>query len=203
MKSTLQAPPAQLTLPGHPSSPVGIEVAYQSAARRFLLAALSLAGFWGVIPWVLWVPPHYPWPVVCFVAGLYLAHRFWTGRYRVRTFAGSCPRCGRWLRLPSGSKINLPHTFTCYGCHFEPSLEVIFDPRPLLSPTGEPVWIRHRSPDCAGRWTLRRVWSNEYLRCDRCGSLHPATPEARQAAEEDNGRGMLLEQLASEGRFLI
>jgi hypothetical protein len=196
-----QAPPAQTTLRAYPPAPARVELAYLPLPGRLTRTLLSLAVFWGVVPYVVWIPPHYPWPAACLVAGAYLAHRFWTGRYRVRSFLGVCPRCGRHLRIDAGALIDLPHTLTCFGCHFEPRLEVDLSPAPAAVPKEPP--LRHFEGDCAGTWSERWYWDDPYVACSGCGARHPATPAARRAADEENLRGALLQRLADEGRFLI
>jgi hypothetical protein len=59
-----------------------------------------------------------------FMLGLGLVYRGIRGRYRVRSFAGACPRCSNQLELKPGSKINLPHRLDCFACHFEPELHL-------------------------------------------------------------------------------
>jgi hypothetical protein len=59
-----------------------------------------------------------------FAIGLGLVYRAIRGRYRVREFAGTCPRCESALELKPGSKINLPHRMDCFRCHFEPELHL-------------------------------------------------------------------------------
>lgn len=203
MKRTpTQAPPAQVILNAYPPAPARIVLAYRAAPGRLARTLLFLALCWGPIPWLVWLPPHYPWPPAAFVAGAYLAFRAWTGRYQVRSFTGRCPRCRRHLRIDAGTTIDLPHTLTCFGCHFEPRLEVSFRPQPVVTHAGERVWVRHLEPDCTGRWRLGWFCDDPYLGCVGCGARHFATPEARKIADEENARGDLLERLTNEGRFM-
>src|SRR5690606_23801780 len=139
--------------------------------------------FWGSIPFLIWVPPHYPWVVGAFVFGAYLAYRQWHGRYYVRAFAGICPRCGSALSLGIDHTIDLPHVLTCYHCHFEPLLEVRFGKLSAATPS-RPA---HHHAECAGRWRLRWLADEPFLVCDRCYAHAADTPEARRAAEAENG----------------
>ncbi|MBV9772313.1 MAG: hypothetical protein JO040_00080 [Gemmatimonadetes bacterium] len=187
-------PLALLTLPGHHDAPARAELVYLPASWRLPRAMGALLFFWGILPLVVWVPPHYPWVLACFATGLYLAYSYWTGRYRVRAFTGSCPRCERELSLAPGSRIALPHTLTCFACHFEPQLCVT-----TVAATGG---VEHRDADCVGRWGMRWLADEPYLVCDTCRSHRPATPEACLAAEAENDRGVLLARLTVEGDFL-
>src|SRR5690348_17478589 len=121
-----QAPIALVTLRAHQPAPARVELVYQPASRRALRVLVCLTVFWGALPFLIWLPPHYPWVVASFATGLFLAHRQWVGRYRVHSFAGICPRCGAPLSMGLDHTISLPHTLTCFHCHFEPRLEVHF-----------------------------------------------------------------------------
>jgi hypothetical protein len=197
-RSDPKVPQAQVTLRAYRPAPARIELSYRPLPGRLARTLLSLVVFWGAIPFVLWVPPHYPWVVGCFVAGLYLAHRAWTGRYRVYAFAGICPRCGHPISLGLDHAISLPHTLTCFHCHFEPCLEVRFEPGREAAPLPQ-----HRTPDCAGIWELRWLADDPFVICDRCLAAAPATPAARVVAEAENDRAALLARLAREGKRMM
>lgn len=197
-KVRAHAPPAHLTLRAHPPALARVVLVYKPLPGRLARTLASLAFFWGIIPLVLWVPPHVPWVVGSFVTGLYLAHKHWTGKYLVCSFAGVCPRCGGALELDLGTTINLPHTLTCYCCHFEPRLEIA---RPAPDrPRAANDRVEHRTAECAGRWSLHLFGKERFVVCERCGACHPAAPEAQRMAEAENERGDLLARLTREGR---
>ena len=132
------------------------------------------------------------------IGGGYLAHRQWRGRYRVSYFAGLCPRCGQAVSLGVDRCISLPHTLTCFSCHFEPRLEVRF-----VDDHSEPEegsMPEHRDANCVGCWEVRWLADEPLLVCSRCRASCPSTSEAREAAREENDRAALLEQLTREGR---
>ena len=118
-------PPAQLRLPGHEPTPVQAEVLYRPRSVRLTRALLFLGGFWVLAPIVFFIPPHIPWALLAFGAGIYFAWANWSGSYEVRTLEGTCPRCGNPLSVKPGSKISLPYKMTCYHCHHEPQLEMV------------------------------------------------------------------------------
>lgn len=187
-----QAPIALVTLPAYQPAPARAELVYQPVPGRVLRILAYLALFWGALPFLAWVPPHLPWVATSFVVGLFLARRRWKGRYRVHSFAGICPRCGASLSMGIDHLISLPHTLTCYHCHFEPRLEVRFvDP--------DAVRPEHRAPECTGLWEVRWLADDAFLVCAVCHAGCPATPPARQAAEEENDRAALLDRLTREG----
>jgi hypothetical protein len=94
-----------------------------------------------------------------------------------------------------GERIDLPHTLTCFRCHFEPVLEVAEDAPP-------PDPLRHVRAECTGTWAEEWMWDDRFLACDGCGARQPATAELRRLAHAENERGALLRQLADEGRFM-
>lgn len=189
-----------VTLRAHQPAPARVEMVYLPLPARAFRLVLALVVFWGAIPLLIWIPPHYPWVTASFVTGFYLAYRQWTGRYRVRFFAGICPRCGHPLSLGRERCISLPHTLTCYHCHFEPRLEVDFA---VDETSSTPADLVHREPGCAGRWELRWLADQTYMVCSGCHCGRRATPEVRQAAEAENGRADILLQLTREGRSIL
>ena len=192
-------PLAHVTLRAHQPAPARIELSYQPLPRRLLRTALSILVFWGAIPFLIWLPPHYPWVVLSFCAGIYLAYREWNGRYRVYSFAGICPRCGRAVSLGLDRAISLPHTLTCFHCHFEPRLEVRFEP---ATPIAEGL-PEHQWDDCRGMWETRWLADERFVICNRCHAGAAATPAARMAADAENERATLLARLTREGEGLI
>ena len=189
-----QAPIALVTLRAYQPAPARAELVYQPVRRRIVRVIGCLFLFWGALPFVIWIPPHYPWATACFVAGIVLARRQWLGRYQVRSFAGICPRCGSALSMGLDRVISLPHPLTCFHCHFEPRLEVrLVDPSALRP--------QHCAPECTGLWEERWLADDAFVVCNECHAGCLATPQARQAADEENERAYLLERLTREGRI--
>jgi hypothetical protein len=173
---------------------------YKPVLGRLWRTVAWLCVCWGSIPWLLWIPPHYPWVVAALLGGTYLAYRSWTGRYAVRSFAGICPRCGSPLSLGTDRTIDLPHTLTCYNCHFEPRLEVRF----ADSPESRVIYVlEHQSATCVGLWEVRWLADAEFLYCGGCHAGVPASPALRRQAEGENDVARLLSRLTDEGRPLI
>lgn len=119
-------PGARLVLAGSGTSPVRVEVIYQSRATRMSRALLTLAVALVIAPVVFFLPPHFLWPVVALGVGLVLAWRSWTGEYHVVEFAGACPRCDTALELKQGARVRGRHALECFGCHRQP--ELVIDP---------------------------------------------------------------------------
>jgi hypothetical protein len=201
-KRAPEAPPARLALVFHAPTIARVEVEYQPAPGRLFRAMIALVLCWGCIPFLLLIPPHYPWAALAFFAGAYVPFRIWIGRYMVRSFSGYCPRCGRPLDLPAGTKITLPHTLNCFGCHFDPVLEAAFPEQP--APRGPAdQWVDHRFSECSGSWKLDQRGDVASVVCDGCHVRHCATPAALASAEAENYHSDILEELAAKGRFLL
>lgn len=199
-RSTSRAPVARVTLRAHQPAPARVEMVYKPLLGRALRLLLSLGVFWGAIPLLIWIPPHYPWVAASFVTGFYLAYRQWTGRFLIRAFAGICPRCGHPVSLGVDHCISLPHTLTCYHCHFEPSLEVDFA---VDEESADCAELQHREPGCVGTWEPRWLADEAYMVCSRCHAGRLATPGARAAAEAENQRAEILLQLTREGKGIL
>lgn len=193
------APPAQLTLRAHAAAPARVELLCNPAGRRALQSAAWLVLFWGAIPFLLWVPPHYPWAAAALISGAYLSYRSWTGRYTIRSFAGICPRCGSPLALGVDRTVDLPHTLTCFSCHFEPTLEVAF----LSHKDQHAADLTHQLPDCTGTWRIRWLADEQFMYCEECHAGTVATPAVRAAADRDAEVSELLDRLTDEGKPLI
>jgi hypothetical protein len=193
------APHAHLTLRAHLPAPARIELAYRPPLIRLYRTLAWLILCWGSIPFLLWVPPHYPWITMAFLGGAYMAFRSWTGRYAIHSFAGICPRCGSALSLGRERTIDLPHTLTCFNCHFEPQLEVHFAPARHEARKS----LEHQSPDCVGDWEIRWLADEQFLYCNMCHAGAPADEDLRRQAEQERETAQLLMRLADEGKPLI
>ena len=189
---------AFVTLRAHPTAPARVELVRRPLAARLSRALAALLCCWGVVPLIAWIPPHYPWVVLCLVGGAWLASRQWAGQYRVSYFAGLCPRCGAPVSMGIDRNISLPHTLTCFRCHFEPVLEVRFVAR--VTPPARP---EHRELACVGRWERRWLADREVLVCSHCGGSCAATVATLAAATEENDCAAMLEQLTREGRSIL
>jgi hypothetical protein len=193
------APQAHLTLRAHNPAPARVELVRKRLSGRILRTLVWLSVCWGSMPVLLWVPPHYPWVAVALLGGSYLAYRSWTGRYAVRSFAGICPRCSAALSLGRQRTIDLPHTLTCYRCHFEPRLEVQLASSKVVSEHR----LEHRAGICVGTWETRWLADERFLYCSSCHAGAPATRQLREQAKAENEAAALLARLSGEGRHLI
>lgn len=61
------------------------------------------------------------------------------------------------------------------------------------------VTLDHLTPECVGHWKTTGSGKDKSLYCDRCEISHPATPDNRTAAIDENYAGIYLRRLTSEG----
>lgn len=193
---------ALVTLRAHRPAPAHVELIRRPLPGRLVRTLLCLVCCWGALPFVIWIPPHYPWGLLALIGGAYLAQQQWRGRYRVGYFAGLCPRCGSAVSLGVDRCISLPHTLTCFSCHFEPRLEVRFRDESVPEGVAD-SGPEHREPECPGCWEERWLADEPLLVCSHCRASCASTQEAREVAREENDRGALLEQLTREGRSIL
>ena len=122
--SSPPSPAARLTLPGHAPVAAAVQLRPRPRKQRTVRALTLLVAFWALVPLVFFIPPHVPWALGAFAAGIYFALRSLRGEYVVEAFAGNCPRCGEPLTIAPGTLVKIPYTVTCYHCHHEPALQV-------------------------------------------------------------------------------
>ena len=116
--------PARIRLADYPPTPAQVDLRYRSRWHRFarvlvLASALPVAALVAFL-----IPPHGERFLLVVGGGLYLMYREATTSYVVRAFRGTCPRCARVLDLRPGSRLTRARSLTCYGCHFNPILEL-------------------------------------------------------------------------------
>lgn len=79
---------------------------------------------WGLIPLVMWVPPHIPWILGAFSVGLYFAIRFARERYTLLELEGICPSCSTPQRIAKPLRLGIPHRIHCPSCQQQLLLRV-------------------------------------------------------------------------------
>jgi hypothetical protein len=117
-------PGASLHLFGFASTPVDLEVEYRPRQQRTTSALLALVGCWLLVPLVFFIPPHLPWALGAFFAGIYFAVSNARGVYVVRSMEAACPKCAAPMKLAAGTRFKPPKSMTCDACRFTSELEV-------------------------------------------------------------------------------
>jgi len=59
--------------------------------------------------------------------------------------------------------------------------------------------LAHVHDDCTGSWRLQRG----LIVCSVCGQTHPATPQNRISAMDENYAGSMLQRAAQRGAVLL
>lgn len=122
--------PAQLTLFGFTPTAADVQVIARPGSSRVMRAVLWLGICWAMIPLVLFIPPHVPWVVAAFGAGIYFARKRLTERYTLTSFDGVCPKCGHMQQVRSGASLKTPFPIICESCLNELLLEVDVEAAP-------------------------------------------------------------------------
>ncbi len=120
----MPSPPAHTQLFGFKPTPARVEVIARPTSWRASHALVSLAIGWGLIPVVMFVPPHVPWVLAGFFGGIYFAIHYWRERYTLVALETTCPKCGSPLRQEKPTRLALPHRLHCDSCQQNPILEV-------------------------------------------------------------------------------
>ena len=114
---------ARIVLPGHADTIARVEVR-PIPSRNRVLRTLWLAGVWGTITAaVFFVTVFDPFmtSMPAFV-GAASVYRSWRGRFELRAFEASCPRCGAELKMKRNARFGAQAPLVCYTCHHEPEL---------------------------------------------------------------------------------
>ena len=114
---------ARIVLPGHADTIARVEVKLISSRNR-VLRTLGLAGLWGTITTaVFFITVFDPFmtSMPAFV-GAASVYRSWRGRFELRAFEASCPRCGSELKMKRNARVGAQAPLVCYTCHHEPEL---------------------------------------------------------------------------------
>lgn len=114
---------ARIVLPGHADTIARVEVRPISSRNR-VLRTLGLAGLWGTITTaVFFITVFDPFmtSMPAFV-GAASVYRSWRGRFELRAFEASCPRCGTELKMKRNARVGAHAPLVCYTCHHEPEL---------------------------------------------------------------------------------
>lgn len=63
--------------------------------------------------------------------------------------------------------------------------------------------LAHSELECTGNWRLIGTVEQRRIICDGCPATHPATPEYRLSAIDENYAGIYLRRLAAEGAAFL
>lgn len=115
--------PARLVFMGGKAVEARARVVERSRAWRRSQVMKDLAILL-LIPIVIWIPPHFPWPIV--VAAIALLRAFNHSR-ELRTLLslrGACPKCGAEQDFQELGRMGNPHKVTCAHCRWDLFVDV-------------------------------------------------------------------------------
>jgi hypothetical protein len=115
---------ARVRLADYPATPADLRIVGRSGWARVMRASLVAVSIPLLALVAFLIPPHGETLFLAIGIGAYLVYREATTRYIVRSFEGTCPRCGHSLALKRGSRLTAARSVPCYGCHFHPTIEV-------------------------------------------------------------------------------
>ncbi|MBB4638196.1 hypothetical protein [Longimicrobium terrae] len=114
---------ALIVLAGHADAPAHLSVVratgWSRVRRTAIFATAWISGSITMFIITLFDPFMTALP---FLIGAWMTGKSWSGRYRVMSFEGACPRCHHPIQLKPGARIAAPHPLVCYHCHHEPKL---------------------------------------------------------------------------------
>lgn len=121
--------PARLVLFGFQPTAGTAHVLYRTRSWRATRALLAAGLALGLAPLFFLIPPHVPWVLAALGTGGYLARKYWTEHYTLRSFRGACPKCRAEQVVDGPVKLRMPHVLSCMGCQhelwLEPELELL------------------------------------------------------------------------------
>jgi hypothetical protein len=119
-------PPAMLETFGFQDTRCDVELMARSQSWRMTRALLSILVCWGLLPVVALLPPHFPWAIGAFIAGIVLAQRRLTERYTLRAASGCCPKCQAPIVVSNAGRLRRPQPVQCESCAQDLVLHVRF-----------------------------------------------------------------------------
>jgi hypothetical protein len=115
--------PGRLVFMGGESSQVSARVVERSAAWRRSQVIKDLLLLL-LIPIVVWIPPHFPWPIVVLAVVFIRAFGHVREHRTLLSLRGPCPKCGAEQNFTELGRMGNPHKVTCAECKWDSFLEV-------------------------------------------------------------------------------
>jgi hypothetical protein len=115
--------PARLSFMGGQSSVGRARVLERSAAWRRSQVLKDLALLL-LIPVVVFIPPHFPWPLVVLAVSLLRAFNHSREQRTLLSLSGPCPKCGTEQSYRELGRMGSPHKVTCAACRWDLQVDV-------------------------------------------------------------------------------
>jgi len=115
--------PARLVFMGGKAAESRARVVERSRAWRRSQVTKDLAILL-LIPIVVFIPPHFPWPVVVTVIALLRAFNHSREHRTLLSLRGPCPKCGAEQEFRELGRMGNPHRVTCASCRWDLFVDV-------------------------------------------------------------------------------
>src|SRR3954468_20546012 len=115
--------PARLVFMGGQASEASARVLERSGhwRRGEMLKDLGLLL---LIPIVVWLPPHFPWPIIVLAVALFRVFNHMREHRTLLSLHGPCPKCGTVQDFTELGRMGNPHKVTCANCRWDSYVEV-------------------------------------------------------------------------------
>jgi hypothetical protein len=110
-------PTARLDIFGFRPTAAEVRLIPRTRSWRVSRSLGSLALCWCIIPIVALIPPHVPWALGAFVAGIFLSRKYASEHYTLLSMRGTCPQCGNALEISKVQRLRTPNPMSCDECH--------------------------------------------------------------------------------------
>src|SRR3954462_5833151 len=115
--------PARLVFMGGAATEARARVVERSKAWRRSQAIRDLALLL-LIPVVVFIPPHFPWPIVVLCVSLFRAFNHLREHRTLLSLRGPCPKCGADQEYKELGRMGNPHKVTCASCRWDLFVDV-------------------------------------------------------------------------------
>jgi hypothetical protein len=115
--------PARLVFMGGKASEARARVVERTKAWRRSQMTKDLALLL-LIPVVVFIPPHFPWPIVVLAVALLRAFNHSREHRTLLSLRGPCPKCGAEQEYKELGRMGNPHKVTCASCRWDLFVDV-------------------------------------------------------------------------------
>lgn len=115
--------PARLVFMGGAATEAEARVLERSAAWRRSQALKDLLLLL-LIPVVVFIPPHFPWPIIVLCVAVMRAFNHSREHRTLLWLHGPCPKCGTEQDYKELGRMGNPHKVTCQNCRWDLVAEV-------------------------------------------------------------------------------
>src|SRR3954469_8758170 len=77
-----------------------------------------------LIPLVVFIPPHFPWPIIVLFVALMRAFNHSREHRTLLSLTGPCPKCGTEQSYRELGRMGNPHKVTCASCRWDLQVDV-------------------------------------------------------------------------------